>query len=218
MTDNFSTLNSNTLKDLCKLLNITKRNIIAYNPNANSAERSNRDILQILRAITSEKPDKWANHLSSTNLALNSTVNRVTKYSPGFLFLGRPLRLHRRLLMDDPLDNFSNLEDQIIETENYGAEIAKNMQHTFNIANKNIDGHLQYRIKEYKENDSKDYQEGKLVVIFQPNKPTTGIVSKLTSAYSLSFKITKRISPVCYELTSMGWTTQPFKVVISYRI
>ena len=48
VTDSYSTLNSSTMKDLCKLLNITKKNIIAYNPNANSAERCNRDILQIL--------------------------------------------------------------------------------------------------------------------------------------------------------------------------
>ena len=74
------------------------------------------------------------------------------------------------------------------------------MEEIFKVVNKNIDGHLQYRIKEYKENDSKDYQGGKLVVIYQPNKPRTGIISKLTSAYSLPFRITKRISPVCFEL------------------
>ena len=157
-----------------------------------------------MRAITSEKPQEWADHLSSTNLALNSSVNRITKFSPGFLFLGRPLRLHRRLLINDTLDNLNNSDNQTEETEQYGAEVVRRMEETFKVVNKNIDGHLQYRIKEYKENDSKDYQEGKLVVIFQPNKPTTGIISKLTSAYSLPFRITKIISPVCFELESLG--------------
>ena len=168
-----------------------------------------------MRAITSEKPQEWADHLSSTNLALNSSVNRITKFSPGFLFLGRPLRLHRRLLINDTLDNLNNSDNQTEETEQYGAEVVRRMEETFKVVNKNIDGHLQYRIKEYKENDSKDYQEGKLVVVFQPNKPTTGIISKLTSAYSLPFRITKRISPVCFELESLGWTREPFKVVRS---
>ena len=135
------------MKDLCKLLNITKKNIIAYNPNANSVERSNRDILQILRAITSEKPQEWADHLSSTNLALNSSVNRITKFSPGFLFLGRPLRLYRRLSINDTLDNLNNSDNKIEETEQYDAEVVRRMEETFKVVNKNIGGHLQYRIK-----------------------------------------------------------------------
>ena len=67
ISDNYSTLNSEAIKDMCKLLNITKRSIIAYNPNANTSERSNRDILHIFRAITSEEPGNWANFIASTN-------------------------------------------------------------------------------------------------------------------------------------------------------
>ena len=71
----------------------------------------------------------------------------------------------------------NNPNDQTAEVEHLGAEIFRKMKETFRRANKNVDGHLQYTINEYKENGSKDCQKGELVVIFQPNKSTAGTIS-----------------------------------------
>ena len=51
------------------------------------------------------------------------------------------------------MDNLNNSDNQTAQTEHYGAEVVRRMEETFKVVNKNIDGHLHYRIKEYIENE-----------------------------------------------------------------
>ena len=48
-TDNHSVFNSKKMEELCKALNITKRNIVPHNPQSNSAERVHKTMGQIFR-------------------------------------------------------------------------------------------------------------------------------------------------------------------------
>ena len=93
----------------------------------------NRTILQILRCFIQGQQEDWDLHLATVGLAIRSTVNRQTGFTPNFLMLGRevfqPLDLmlnpggeeERRtpgtyaarhlLLIERPGKNYSNLND-----------------------------------------------------------------------------------------------------------
>ena len=51
---------------------------------------------------------------------------------------------------------------------NYGGDLAERLERIYEIVQENVSKHLDYRIKEYMEDDAKDYTEGKLVLVFMP--------------------------------------------------
>ena len=49
----------------------------------------NRTILQILRCFIQGQQEDWDLHLTTVGMAIRSTVNRQTGFTPNFLMLGR---------------------------------------------------------------------------------------------------------------------------------
>ena len=49
----------------------------------------NRTILQILRCFIQGQQEDWDLHLATVGMAIRSTVNRQTGFTPNFLMLGR---------------------------------------------------------------------------------------------------------------------------------
>ena len=49
----------------------------------------NRTILQILRCFIQGQQEDWDLHLATVGMAIRSTVNRLTGFTPNFLMLGR---------------------------------------------------------------------------------------------------------------------------------
>ena len=87
------------------------------------------------------------------------------------------------------------------------------MERVFEMVKKNVGKHLQYRVKEYLEDDAKDFQEGTLVLVFLYNKGRVNQARKTTTAWSLPFKIEKRISSTVFELESLNWSETPIKMI-----
>ena len=81
-TDNASVFNSKKMEELCKKLNITKRNIVPSNPQSNSAERAHKTMGQIFRTLAQGHEQQWDKFIPSIVLALNSAVHRTTGFSP----------------------------------------------------------------------------------------------------------------------------------------
>ena len=81
---------SRMLKEVCDLLNRAKTRITPYRPSANGhVERMNRTIFQILRCFIRGQQEDWDLHLATVGMAIRSTVNRQTGFTPNFLLLGR---------------------------------------------------------------------------------------------------------------------------------
>ena len=122
-----------------------------------------------------------------------------------YLFTGRPARLQRQIL-------FGDLNQENTDGNQYAREMCERLKRSYKIVKENVSKELEYRIKEYNEDDAKEFVEGKLVLIFLPQKKR-GLSPKLTPGWSYPFIISKRISPVVYELTSLGWSDEEIKVV-----
>ena len=83
-------IESRMFKEICDLLNIVKTRTTPYRPSANGqVERMNRTILQILRCFIQGQQEDWDLHLATVGMAIRSTVNRQTGFTPNFLMLGR---------------------------------------------------------------------------------------------------------------------------------
>ena len=75
---------------MCDLLKIVKTRTTPYRTSANGqVERINRTILQILRCFIRGQQEDWGLHLATIGMAIRSTVNRQTGFTPNFLMLGR---------------------------------------------------------------------------------------------------------------------------------
>ena len=81
---------SHLFRNVCKMLQIAKTRTTPYRPSANGqVERMNRTILQILRCFIKDQQTDWDLHLGTVGMAIRSTVNRQTGFTPNFLMLGR---------------------------------------------------------------------------------------------------------------------------------
>ena len=207
ISDNYVSFTAEKMKDLCKKLNITFKQTTPYSPQSNSVEVTHRTMGQIFRAFEKQSKTDWKKLVPAMNLAINSMVNRITKHSPMFLMLGRPPRLERNILYTYHTD-----DEDITKRAMDRVEI---MEKVFEEVNKNVETHLEYRIREYLEDDAKNFQEGKNVLVFFHTKGKPGISRKLQPAWSLPFKIQKRISPTTYELISLNWSKKPIKLLRS---
>ena len=75
---------------MCDPLKFVKMRTTPYRPSANGqVERMNRTILQILRCFIQGQQEDWDLHLATVGMAIRSTVNRQTVFTPNFLMSGR---------------------------------------------------------------------------------------------------------------------------------
>ena len=146
VTDNAKEFTSAKMKEICEQLNITLRTVVPYNPASNSVERVHSTMGEIFRSFEKIARENWKGLVPAMNLAINSSVNRVTGFSPLFLMTGRPPRLERRILFGDTQE-----KDEM----EVGLDCAEKMERVFEMVKKNVGKHLQYRVKEYLEDDAK---------------------------------------------------------------
>ena len=79
---------SRMFKEVCDLSKIVKTRTTSYRTSANGQiERMNRTILQILRCFIRGPQEDW--DLATVGMAIRSTVNRQTGFTPNFLMLGQ---------------------------------------------------------------------------------------------------------------------------------
>ena len=86
--------NSSLFKELHRLSGIKMSNTTPYHPMGNGeAERMNRSLINMLKALTEKQKSRWKEHLPNLMFAYNSTVHKTTGYSPFFIVFGRESRL-----------------------------------------------------------------------------------------------------------------------------
>ena len=76
-------------KEVCDILKIIKMRTTPYCPSANGQmECMNRTILQLLRCFIREQQEDRDIHMATVGMAIRSTVNRQTSFTPNFLMFG----------------------------------------------------------------------------------------------------------------------------------
>ena len=86
------------------------------------------------------------------------------------------------------------------------------MKKVYKVVKENVAKHLEYRKKEYLEDDARDFKEGGTVLIFMP-QTKKGKAPKLTPGWSYPFKIIRKITPAVYELEALNWSQEPIRVI-----
>ena len=77
-------------KEVCDLLKMVKTSTTPYRPSVNGqVEGMNRTILQISQCLIRGQQENWDQHLATVGMAIRSTVNRQTSFTPMFLMLGQ---------------------------------------------------------------------------------------------------------------------------------
>ena len=152
-------------------------------------ERANRTLEDVLRHYVSKQQDDWDEHLTAAEIAVNSSVNVSTGFSPFYLNYGD----HPFFPDHIPLDTTSN---------NTVYELMQRLQQNIELARNNME---QARLKQtsYSNQHRRDvsFKEGEMVWLSTQNlKLPDGVTKKLSSKYTGPFKILEETSPVNYKL------------------
>lgn len=86
--DNGPQFVSKSFIELCKKYQINIRHNPYYTPETNFVERNNRTIGTAIRSYI-KNHNEWDNELPQIQLAINTSRNEVTKFTPAFLVFGR---------------------------------------------------------------------------------------------------------------------------------
>jgi hypothetical protein len=85
--------NSDFWKSLCQQLGTQVRMTTAFHPEGDGqTERVNRVLIELLRSMVNETQSDWDDHLSSCEIAYNTSVHSGTQHSPYYLNHGEEMR------------------------------------------------------------------------------------------------------------------------------
>ena len=88
-TDQGREFDSEIIRELCRLLGITKSKTVSYRPQSDGLiERMNRTVLQMLSAYVNNDRDDWDEHLPYVMSAYRGTRHNSTGNSPNLVMLG----------------------------------------------------------------------------------------------------------------------------------
>ena len=94
LSDQGRNFESETIKELCKLANITKLRTTPYHPMGNGmCERLNQTLLGMLGCLSDDQKKNWKKYVPSLVHAYNCTKHESTGYAPFYLMFGRQPRL-----------------------------------------------------------------------------------------------------------------------------
>jgi hypothetical protein len=177
-------------QELWKLCGTRLKMSTAYHPQTDGqTERSNRTLEDILRHYVSAKQDDWDEHLTSAEIAVNSSIQSSTGFTPYYLNYGEnpvfPTLVPLEAVKNDTLYEVMRSLQQGIEQAKLHMERARERQTHY--ANRHR--------REF------SFKEGEEVWLSTQNlKLPHGITKKLSSKYTGPFKVLEVVSPVAFKL------------------
>ena len=188
LTDQGPAFESKLFKSLLKEMQVRKIRTTPYRPQGNAqCERFNRTLLGMLGTLPSHLKCDWREWVSTMTHAYNSTVSRVTGYSPYLLMFGRIPRI--------PIDNELNLPNRYESStpDKYVERLLNRLDEAFTRARKAIKRDAIQR-KEYFDRNHRCHkiEEGDIVLVRRRN---------LDSNYKISDR----------------WEEDPWQVVGQYK-
>ena len=117
-----------------------------YNPKSNSVERYHRTLNRKLKALIHEFGDEWDEALPATLLAMRTTANRTTGYTPFFLEHGREARLPVDLIVP-------GIDYEPLSLEIYTKHLHEQFSRAFSTVAKKHDEYIARQRDLYRENN-----------------------------------------------------------------
>ena len=194
ISDNGPSFISDIYKVLCRLFYVTPLYVTPYNPSANGkVERVHKDLKPALKASVAASGTDWDLKLKPIVLAKRTTLLDDSVYTPFQLWHGRPPVTVLDLLSgrwDVKLEKFSFLRAQL-ESQDAAMRI---------IAAITLKREARFKlVRDTKARVSPTWEPGQLVLI-QKDVKIKGVSQKLTYQWVGPVCITRRFSPVIYEV------------------
>ena len=165
-SDQGRTYESNSFREMCRMLEMKKSRTSPRNPKGNSqSERFNRTLLRMIKAYLRGSQKYWDLHIACLAGAYRATPNEATKLTPNLLMMGREVRLPAELVFGS-IENYQNHE--ITSYGEYVDSLRERLQHAHDVARKHLD-HAAQR--------SRDIYDTKVLVNkYQPGDAVWGLL------------------------------------------
>lgn len=210
-TDQGPQFESQLMKAVCLLLDITKTRTTAYHPQSDGMiERFNRTLEKLLSSCV-EDHSQWDLHLQRTLLAYRSSVHASTSYSPSHLMFGRELQLPVDIMYGAPPGRpTSNHPQYVLDLQQSLEKAFARARHTTQTALKR-----QKTVYDGSIRRSTQFQPGDAVFLFSPVVPV-GKSRKLHRYWSGPHRIDTVIDNITAQITDLA--TQKRQVVHVNRL
>lgn len=172
-------------------------------PQANPAERVNRDIVTMLRAYVKDNHRDWDRYIPKIGFALRTAYHETTQYSPAFLNFGREIASAGagfEVLQDDSV--IPSQED----SKDYG-EKQQELRNIYNdVANRIQEAHTRNARRYNLRRRPVKYRVGDIVLKrnFPQSDATNYFAAKLAPRYVGPYVVAKEISPLVFTLSDMN--------------
>lgn len=184
VSDNGSQFTAEMFKSFLYGLGIKHITTSVAHPNPNQAERTHRNLRQILKIYHSCTQNKWDENLAYLSIAFNSAQSEATGVTPAYAFTGREF--------SHPLQLLWNLDDedvpQGVQTEERVRKIAEQLKRTHQKTKAQYDRNR--RASPYSVGDKVMYKR------FVPSNKAKKISNKLTQIWRGPFTIIQVVNEV----------------------
>lgn len=190
LSDRGTNLLSHLMKDLCKMLGMTKLNTTAYHPECDGmVERFNRTLKAMLHKHAARFGKQWDQYLSSVLWAYRNTPHDSTGEKPSFLLFGWDLRGPTEAAFMKPTDAVPST------VEDYREEVMLSLSSARELAIQSVQK-AQKRYKKLYDRNTKqiDYRVGDWIFIRFPAEET-GKGRKLSHPWHGPYRIVSRRDP-----------------------
>jgi hypothetical protein len=190
VSDRDTRFTSRFWRRLWKLCGTNLKLSTAWHPQTDGqTERANRVLEDVLRNYVSTKQDDWDEHLTAAEIAVNSSIQATTKFSPYQLNYGEKPIMPAQIQAGE-------------ERNECVAELMSNLHRDVEQARQNME-EARDRQAHYANKTRRDFvfKEGEEVLLSTKNlKRPKGLTAKLGNRFTGPFRIKQEVSPVAYKL------------------
>lgn len=175
-------------------------------PQANPTERTNKTIVTMLRAYVGECHRQWDKHIPQLGFALRSAVHEVTGYSPAFLTFGRELDVSGEGYKI--CEDFSQLPT-VTSAEGHAGRLQE-LQEVYRNVVSRLEKNHQKNARHYNlRRRHVQYDVGDMVwkKNFTQSNAAAYYSSKLAPTFVGPFRVSKKLSPLVYQLEDVEGNT-----------
>jgi len=201
ISDNGSSFTSSKFKLYLEKYEIQHSLCPPYTPQANGlVERSNATMISVLSKFSLEHPEDWDVKLPNLILAINTSQQSTTKFSPFFLLHGyEPILSSMDMALGSVQSDLSRMDQLDLLAESRGIAI-ENLKNNHKINKKRFDQHR----------SQQNFQPGQRVWYNWQSTNDT----KLTPNFKGPFVIEHPVGKVCYKITRADATNKKHSRIV----
>lgn len=188
---------SEAMQQVYDTLGIKKQHTVSYNPQGNGVvERLNKTLIDSLSHLVSLNQTDWCERVPLALMAFRTAYHRTIKQTPAFIVYGRDLVMPYDLIFSSKFRTYN-------DNPTYVQELIPKLQQTFSLVKENLEKAADNQVASTVASRSlKNIQVGDLVYLHTP-KIKVHTSKKLSKLNHGPYRVTRKFSPVLFEITSL---------------